>query len=137
MQRSYRKPYFLLYLTHSGYIILLPLHLLTLNSLNISIENSLSILRGILRIQFASDTLKEFESTSNDSRPIRRTSLKRLLSNDDNNNQQSRNQSRNRSRGRKIWKWNLSKTIMILTLLIALPALSWYAAVPLTSMTGE
>lgn len=44
---------------------------------------------------------------------------------------------RGRGGGRVHWKRNLSKTVVVLTFLIAIPALAWYSAVPLTRMTGE
>lgn len=37
------------------------------------------------------------------------------------------------------WEWaiRMAKTVLLLSVLIALPALSWYAAMPLTAVTGE
>lgn len=142
VQLTYRKPYFLLWLTHSGYCLLLPLHLLTLRLLGSSPSEALSILRGVLRIQYGTPpatvdphhrpsytrSLSRSSLPDREERPAvkRRTSLRRLLGD-----------SRERSRGRKYWKWRLGRTVACLTLLITMPALSWYAAVPLTSMTGE
>lgn len=39
--------------------------------------------------------------------------------------------------GQEGWAKEMAKTVGSLTVLIALPGLSWYLAVPLTSMTSE
>ncbi|KAM0745728.1 hypothetical protein T439DRAFT_330372 [Meredithblackwellia eburnea MCA 4105] len=140
--QGYRKPYFLLWMTHSGYALILPFHFLALRLMGVNIPESLSILRGVFRIQFASEStslLPDSASATSLRPPLRRptsrsqiipdrppskrrTSLRRLM-------------SRERSH-RKLWKWRLLGMVVRLTVLIAFPALTWYAAVPLTSMTN-
>lgn len=120
-------------------MLILPLHLLVFRLMGIPIQPALSTLRAVLRHQFAApppihDTLARpsyLRSLSRSSLPPdvipapieRRSSMRRLLGPEE------------RRRGRKEWKWRLAKRVGSLTLLIALPALTWYAAVPLTSMT--
>ncbi|KAL8287320.1 hypothetical protein RQP46_003772 [Phenoliferia psychrophenolica] len=135
-KQGYRKPYFLLWMTHSGYFLILPLHLSALRILSISIPDSFSVLRGVLRIQFAAEPTpverppygrspSSHGNGTGESRPPnpRRASLKRLLGNSE-------------RAQRKLWKWRMGRMVVKLTLLIAFPALTWYAAVPLTSMTN-
>lgn len=158
---GFRKPYLLLYITHTGYSLILPLHLLVLKLMGISIPHSLSTLRGVLRLHFASlavatrsvvqsarspsissssattvDQQQQYfpngisnllSTSSGGTRISRRSSMKSLLAVGE----------RGRLGGKGAWKWNLGSTVICLTLLIAAPALTWYAAVPLTSMTGE
>ncbi|SCV74906.1 BQ2448_7935 [Microbotryum intermedium] len=148
---GYRKPYFLFYLTHSGYLLIAPLHLVSLRLLSIPIEANLRTLVAILEAHFAplepttpttlilpppSHRPSYSRSLSRASLPPsadeapsrpgpgrRRTSMKRLLHS---------SKPRGPSAG---WISRLISTVLLLTFLIAFPALSWYAAVPLTSMT--
>lgn len=151
---GYKKPYFLLYLTHSGYSLLLPLHLLVLRLLGIPIQPALSTLRAALRHQFSAppshipsaSSQNYTQSTTNLSTPPTRPVYSaRSLSRSSlptsqpaiarMNSQRRLLGSEERRRGKKEWKWRLGRTVACLTCLIALPALTWYSAVPLTSMT--
>ena len=162
--QGYKKPYFLLYLTHSGYSLLLPLHLLVLRLLGVPIKPALSTLRAVLRHQFSAppsqfpptSTHSYTQSTTNlsapptrpvySSRSLSRSSLPTFqpaVARTNNsqpavvrmNSQRRLLGSEERRRGKKEWKWRLGRTVACLTVLIALPALTWYSAVPLTSMT--
>ncbi|KDE06412.1 hypothetical protein MVLG_03318 [Microbotryum lychnidis-dioicae p1A1 Lamole] len=148
---GYKKPYFLFYLTHSGYLLIAPLHLVSLRLLSIPIEANLRTLVAILEVHFAPPEPRTpttplplppthrpsySRSLSRASLPPsadeapdrpgpgrRRTSMKRLLHS---------SKPKGSSAG---WIARLISTVLLLTFLIAFPALSWYAAVPLTSMT--
>ncbi|ORY74038.1 hypothetical protein BCR35DRAFT_326000 [Leucosporidium creatinivorum] len=145
--QGYRKPYFLFYLTHSGYLLLAPLHLAALRILSIPIVPSLYTLLSILQVQFAPPRSTSQPSpappshrpsysrslsraslpstpTLREDRPgvRRRTSKRRLL-------------GRGRRDGRWGWAWRMASTVLKLSILIAAPALSWYAAMPLTAVT--
>lgn len=117
---EYRKPYTLLYLTHSGYAIILPIHLFVMKLMGIQIEPALSTLRGILRHQFASEV-----DLPNSTLQPPSSRMRRLID------------TNLRRQGRKEWKFRLGLTVLKLTFLIAIPSLTWYSAVPLTSMTGK
>ncbi|GAA5860960.1 hypothetical protein JCM1840_002019 [Sporobolomyces johnsonii] len=91
----YKKPYFLFYLTHSGYCLLLPCHCI-----------ALGLLRHTLLPSSIDDT---FHSATTPSQPF---SLSLSTP----------------------WIVTLARKVALLTLFISFPALSWYAAVPLTSM---
>ncbi|KAK4049869.1 hypothetical protein OIO90_005258 [Microbotryomycetes sp. JL221] len=145
---GYRKPYFLFYMTHSGYILLAPLHLITLRLLDIPIVKSLYTLKGILELQYAPPPTASARSPrpppmhqhrrtpsgslsraalptiGDETRPTptRRMSLRRLL-------QEKRDQ------GRGLWVNRMTWTVLCLSVLIAIPALSWYVAMPLTAVT--
>ncbi|KAM0786391.1 hypothetical protein ACM66B_001859 [Microbotryomycetes sp. NB124-2] len=145
---GYRKPYFLFYMTHSGYILLAPLHLITLRILKIPILKSLYTLKAILELQYAPPppasarsprpppTMTHRRSHSgglsraslpvvgDEGRPAptRRTSLRRLLHD-------------RREHGRREWISRMAWIVVCLSVLIAIPALSWYAAMPLTAVT--
>lgn len=45
--------------------------------------------------------------------------------------------SRRGQQGKWEWASRMTTTVLALSCLIALPALSWYAAMPLTAVTGE
>ncbi|KAK4046068.1 hypothetical protein OIV83_006373 [Microbotryomycetes sp. JL201] len=144
---GYRKPYFLFYMTHSGYILLAPLHILTLRILNIPITKSLYTLKSILELQYAPPPPASARSprppqmmhrrtpsgslsraslplVGDEGRPAptRRTSLRRLLHD-------------KREHGRREWIGRMAWIVVCLSVLIAIPALSWYAAMPLTAVT--
>ncbi|GAA6039259.1 hypothetical protein JCM8097_003232 [Rhodosporidiobolus ruineniae] len=117
---GYRKPYFLFYLTHSGYLLLAPLHLLALKLLGTPV---LPALRDVLVVLKA-----KFSPPASFSDPPSSPRLRRQQSSDS-----------ARDFGEAAWTapWvvELAKKGAFLTVAIAVPALSWYGAVPLTSMT--
>ncbi|GAA6058802.1 hypothetical protein JCM10212_001918 [Sporobolomyces blumeae] len=117
---NYKKPYFLFFCTHSGYMLLWPCHLFTLRVLGIPVKENLRALVPLLAQHFASTSSVASEHLPVPSSPrgfpfpssthSRRVSLK------------------------SPWVQNLLQKAAILTVFISFPALSWYAAVPLTSM---
>lgn len=141
---GYKKPYFLFYLTHSSYLLLFPLHLVVLAILPAtrsapSVPALLAELAATLEEKFQppsgdSDSGEggraawrvppspkpyqhvEHRSISGFLLAIKRTVLVRV---------------------REPWVDHLAKRVLLLTVLISAPALSWYGAVPLTSMTGQ
>ncbi|GAA5864364.1 hypothetical protein JCM8547_005797 [Rhodosporidiobolus lusitaniae] len=146
----FRKPFFLFYLTHSGYIFLTPLHLLTLKLLGVPLRPALENLREVLADKFSSNPSSASLPTHS------------LLASSSGEEEASvpltsRRRDGSRSAGRlarfegagglrdrleeftETWKegWvrELARKVGILTLFISAPALSWYAAVPFTSMT--
>ena len=97
------------------------------------LQPALSTLRAVLRHQFASPPLSISNSIenlnsdlpSNITTTTKRDNLKKLLIGE------------RRRKGRKEWKIRLGKTVLKLSFLIGIPSLTWYSAVPLTSMTGS
>ncbi|GAA5934953.1 MFS transporter [Sporobolomyces koalae] len=119
---GYKKPYFLFFCTHSGYMLLWPCHLLALRLLKIPVKATLESLVPLLARHFAPSTTTApphahdpsphshqfpFPTSSFDASQV---SLKTR------------------------WVQNLIRKVALLTIFISFPALSWYASVPLTSM---
>ncbi|GJN93501.1 hypothetical protein Rhopal_006558-T1 [Rhodotorula paludigena] len=131
---GYRKPFFLFYLTHSGYLALLPAHVLALKLGGSSLRTAFRGLREILAHHFRAPSLLDHDGLPTSpklsrsdggayrvSAPVRLAQL--VLP---------------RSWAVELeedWVARLARKTLILTVFISAPALSWYAAVPLTSMT--
>lgn len=131
---GYRKPFFLFYLTHSGYLALLPAHVVALKLGGTSLRTAFRGLRDILAHHFRAPSLLDHDGLPTSpklsrsdggayrvSAPVRLAQL--VLP---------------RSWAAELeedWVAHLARKTLILTVFISAPALSWYAAVPLTSMT--
>lgn len=139
---GYRQPFFLFWLTHSGYILLLPLHLLlaSLTPGQPSLSSSLSVLRGVLAAHYAhSRSARDADPSQLDrsltrgalpevggGRPRprgRRMSMRRLLSRTGMKGLEKGEENR--------WMWNLGMVSLRLSVLIAIPSCTWYIATPL------
>ncbi|GAA5832636.1 hypothetical protein JCM3766R1_004274 [Sporobolomyces carnicolor] len=118
---DYKKPYFLFFCTHSGYMLLWPCHLLALKLLKIPVGESLQDLVPLLAEHFAplSKTVDSLPTSSLPLRdfpfPLRERAHVSLVV-------------------KAPWVRNLVRKVALLTIFISFPALSWYASVPLTSM---
>ncbi|GAA5973195.1 hypothetical protein JCM11641_006317 [Rhodosporidiobolus odoratus] len=122
---GYKKPYFLFYMTHSGYILLQPLHLVVLKLMGIPVKPALSSVFTVLQDKYSTTSLP-YAAVSRRHREVSlssaaswtsRTCLRELeeaVSED--------------------WVRELGKKVAVLTVFISAPALSWYGAVPLTAM---
>ncbi|GAA5821776.1 hypothetical protein JCM3770_000139 [Rhodotorula araucariae] len=131
-QLGYKKPFFLFYLTHSGYIFLLPAHVVVLRLTGTPIRSTFADLRDLLAHHFRTPsplddngipTSPKIQARADHSLYRSRSTLASFLP---------------ASLAVMIdeeWVRNLAKKAAILTVFISAPALSWYAAVPLTSMT--
>ncbi|KAI8449624.1 hypothetical protein BY996DRAFT_6418265 [Phakopsora pachyrhizi] len=125
VQRSYEKPYFLLYLTHSGYIVLFPLHLIVLKIAlkTPSIWDLLSQLRLTIVYQLIlEDHLHSVNTQLELGSAERKREFQDLLFSISLNN--------------KIFYFRFLKKCLLLTIFIAVPSICWYSAVPLTDMTS-
>ncbi|BGP19141.1 hypothetical protein JCM10213v2_007228 [Rhodosporidiobolus nylandii] len=128
---GYRKPYFLFWMTHSGYLLLTPLHLLTLAVLRVPLAPLGKELLAVLRAKYSPSITslpawlrqrRREPSCASISSLASLASLDGLRELVDEAKEEP-------------WVRELAKRVAILTVAIAAPALSWYAAVPLTSMT--
>jgi len=140
---DYHHPYFLFYLTHSGYVTLLPLHLVAAAVLpgQAPLQDQLSILRGVLRRHFGEPRPTEdpaalarvasrasLPDVGGQRRPRgRRNSLRRLLSTGAGGLREAATGGKAKNR----WKWNLGVMSVKLSVLIAVPSCTWYMATPL------
>ncbi|KAA1074867.1 hypothetical protein PGT21_023462 [Puccinia graminis f. sp. tritici] len=118
VQRTYQKPYFLLFLTHSGYIAILPLHLLILKILqpNIRFSQRFAQLKRLVLLQYNFQRQHETKRFSN-------SDLQPLLNLPTPPKQDFP------------LAWFIKRSIQ-LTLFLALPAMCWYGAVPFADMTS-
>ena len=128
--------------------MLAPLHLITLRILGIPIVSSLYSLRDILALQFAPPASTSAPETTPVAVPGHRPSYSRSLSRaslppqaDERPGPRRRTSMRRllkKARGqRQAWMRNMARIVLALSTLIAVPALSWYVAMPLTAVTGE
>ncbi|GEM12419.1 hypothetical protein Rt10032_c21g6436 [Rhodotorula toruloides] len=133
---GFKKPYFLFYLTHSSYIFLFPLHLIVLALLRAPVRSNLATLVDVIAFKYSEPGTYTSLRASVPSSPIlrngrtaagRKPSTPGLL--------EEGLLAVTRSVAQKEWVKHLAKKALILTFFISAPALSWYAAVPLTSMT--
>ncbi|GAA5903448.1 uncharacterized protein JCM6883_005006 [Sporobolomyces salmoneus] len=121
---DYKKPYFLFFCTHSGYMLLWPCHLLALRVLKIPVKESLRDLLPLLAQHFAPSSPSSSSTKSSSSLPTSTPSndfpfpLKKTST----------------ISFKTPWVRNLVQKVALLTIFISFPALSWYASVPLTSM---
>ncbi|OAV98955.1 hypothetical protein, variant [Puccinia triticina 1-1 BBBD Race 1] len=125
VQRTYQKPYLLLFLTHSGYIAILPLHLLLLKLLQPSIRLSTRLrqLRRLVVLQY-NHQRRQHESArspASDRQPL-------LLPNIPPRAASLPSQAFPLA-------WFVKRSVQ-LTLFLALPAMCWYGAVPFADMTS-
>lgn len=122
VQRTYQKPYLLLFLTHSGYLVILPFHLLLLKLLQpeITLSQRYQQLKTLILLQF--NHQQQHHVTPQDST----SDLEPLLS-------ASHSPHEQRQECFPVG-WFIKRSIQ-LTLFLALPAMCWYAAVPLADMT--
>jgi hypothetical protein len=143
---GYKKPYFLFYLTHSSYLLLFPLHLAALAALSrsASVPALLASLATTLEQKFQPPSGGGGGSISRKSAATS-SGLAPPSSPKPNQHVEHRSlfgfvdavQKSLLVRVRAPWIDYLAKRVLLLTLLISAPALSWYGAVPLTSMTGK
>ncbi|GAA5972260.1 hypothetical protein JCM8115_006545 [Rhodotorula mucilaginosa] len=141
---GYKKPYFLFYLTHSSYLLLFPLHLAALAALSrsASVPALLASLATTLEQKFQPPSGGGGGSISRKSAATS-SGLAPPSSPKPNQHVEHRSlfgfvdavQKSLLVRVRAPWIDYLAKRVLLLTLLISAPALSWYGAVPLTSMT--
>ncbi|BGP42561.1 hypothetical protein JCM10449v2_006573 [Rhodotorula kratochvilovae] len=131
-QLAYKKPFFLFYLTHSGYIFLLPVHVLVLRLTGTPIRSTFADLRDLLAYHFRTPSPLDEDGipTSPKIQPRGDHSLYRTRSAFTSLLPASLAEAVEQD-----WVQNLAKRALTLTVFISAPALSWYAAVPLTSMT--
>lgn len=100
---GYTKPLFLLYLTHSSFVVLLPVHLaLTHMSSKFSVARIMSMLRRDINKQL------RYYLGKHSAEPISHASLLATL----------------------------SFILVVLTISLTIPSISWFLAVPLTSMAN-
>ncbi|KAG0139722.1 hypothetical protein CROQUDRAFT_666104 [Cronartium quercuum f. sp. fusiforme G11] len=124
IQRTYPKPYLLLYLTHSAYLILLPFHLLTLKLSTDrrcrpgSIRKLLNDLKATFVAQYELERLRCLSRRPSPSTPTSTPQLDLVA----------------HPTSFPLRRFALRS--IQLTLLIALPSLSWYASVSLTDLTS-
>ncbi|BGP10500.1 hypothetical protein OF846_004285 [Rhodotorula toruloides] len=133
---GYKKPYFLFYLTHSSYIFLFPLHLVVLALLRTPIRSSLASLVDILAFKYSAPGAYTSLRASVPSSPVLRngrTAAGRKPSTPGLMNEGLL--AVTKGVAQEEWVTHMTKKALILTFFISAPALSWYAAVPLTSMT--
>ncbi|GAA5892212.1 hypothetical protein JCM6882_003612 [Rhodosporidiobolus microsporus] len=116
---GYQKPYFLFWVTHSGYILLFPLHLVALRFLGVPLAPALSDVLSILASKYAPSSA--LLPTS----PNRRSGFHHA----------SLDGFSVANLKDAPWIRELAKRVAVLTVFISAPALSWYGAVPLTNMT--
>lgn len=148
---GYKKPYFLFYLTHSSYLLLFPLHLAVLAILPASatstrIPTLLAELASTLEEKFqpparsGSSSSSSSKGGSHNAASLRIPSSPKLYQHVEHRSVFGWCQAVKQAllvRVRAPWIDYLAKRVLLLTVLISAPALSWYGAVPLTSMTGE
>ncbi|PRQ75931.1 hypothetical protein AAT19DRAFT_12953 [Rhodotorula toruloides] len=117
---GYKKPYFLFYLTHSSYIFLFPLHLLVdILAFKYSAPRAYTSLRASVP---SSPVLRNGRTAAG-----RKPSTPGLMD--------EGLLAVTKGVAQEEWVKHMAKKALILTFFISAPALSWYAAVPLTSMT--
>ena len=143
---GYKKPYFLFYLTHSSYLLLFPLHLAALAALSrsASVPALLASLATTLEQKFQPPP-SSLGGVASRKSATASSSLAAPSSPKPNQHVEHRSlfgfvdavQKSLLVRVREPWIDYLAKRVLLLTLLISAPALSWYGAVPLTSMTGK
>ncbi|POY76473.1 hypothetical protein BMF94_0674 [Rhodotorula taiwanensis] len=146
---GYKKPYFLFYLTHSSYLLLFPLHLAVLAILPASatstrIPTLLAELASTLEEKFqpparsGSSSSTSSKGGSHNAASLRIPSSPKLYQHVEHRSVFGWCQAVKQAllvRVRAPWIDYLAKRVLLLTVLISAPALSWYGAVPLTSMT--
>ncbi|PLW42350.1 hypothetical protein PCASD_06379 [Puccinia coronata f. sp. avenae] len=124
VQRTYRKPFLLLFLTHSGYICILPLHLLLLRLLypQVSLRQRLTHLRtlAILQSNYQQQQQQSSHVPSLDQQPLLPTTHESAY---------------HYTQQAFPLAWFLWRSVQ-LTLFLALPAMCWYGAVPFADMTS-
>ncbi|EGG12311.1 uncharacterized protein MELLADRAFT_115093 [Melampsora larici-populina 98AG31] len=157
IQNDYQKPYLLLYLTHSSYLFILPLHLLIIrlfkskhqfthpdalstSTIRNSILNDLVQLKSIFVDQYRFEDLNDQINRPVD---LDDGNLDELENDNDNEEIRRINRSKNALNLNPIqsFKSNLPlRRFLIrsiqLTFLIALPSLSWFASVSLIDLTS-
>ncbi|GAA5953185.1 hypothetical protein JCM3765_007435 [Sporobolomyces pararoseus] len=119
---EYKKPYFLFFCTHSGYMLLWPCHLLALRFLKIPVKDSLRRLLPLLAQHFAPSKNDQTHRSLPTSSPSSDFPFP------------SKNYAPSDLSLKTPWVRNLVQKVSLLTIFISFPALSWYASVPLTSM---
>lgn len=144
---GYKKPYFLFYLTHSSYLLLFPLHLAALAlSRSASVPALLASLAATLEEKFQPPPLSRGRGGAGSLRKLSATTSSAAPSSPKPNQHVEHRslfgfvdavQKSLLVRVREPWIDYLARRVLLLTLLISAPALSWYGAVPLTSMTGK
>lgn len=142
---GYKKPYFLFYLTHSSYLLLFPLHLAALAALSrsASVPALLASLATTLEQKFqpppssAGGVSRKSATVSNGLAPPSSPKPNQHVEHRSLFGFVDAVQKSLLVRVRAPWIDYLAKRVLLLTLLISAPALSWYGAVPLTSMTGK
>ncbi|GAA5928446.1 hypothetical protein JCM3775_000613 [Rhodotorula graminis] len=137
-QLGYKKPFFLFYLTHSGYTLLVPAHVLVLRLTGTPIRSTFADLRDLLAYHFR--TPSPHDDPDGAAIPVSpkvpRSRSDRSLYRHTSPNAVTRYlPAALADIAEQDWVQNLAKKAGILTIFISAPALSWYAAVPLTSMT--
>lgn len=142
---GYKKPYFLFYLTHSSYLLLFPLHLAALAlSRSASVPALLASLAATLEEKFQPPPLSRGRGGAGSLRKLSATTSSAAPSSPKPNQHVEHRslfgfvdavQKSLLVRVREPWIDYLARRVLLLTLLISAPALSWYGAVPLTSMT--
>ena len=158
-QLGYKKPFFLFYLTHrsvpsspprqttrsplrpvhSGYTLLVPAHVLVLRLTGTPIRSTFADLRDLLAYHFRTPSPHDdLDGAGIPVSPkVTRSRSDRSLYRHTSPNAVTRYlPAALADVAEQDWVQNLAKKAGILTVFISAPALSWYAAVPLTSMTG-
>ncbi|POW21445.1 hypothetical protein PSHT_02358 [Puccinia striiformis] len=117
VQRTYQKPYFLLFLTHSGYLVILPIHLLTLKILqpNIKLSQRFARLKRLVLLQYNYQRQQDDNSRNPDQLPLLPA-------------------SRPTTQQDFPLAWFIKRSIQF-TFFLAIPSMCWYAAVPFADMT--
>ncbi|GAA6010973.1 hypothetical protein JCM11491_005891 [Sporobolomyces phaffii] len=120
---DYKKPYFLFFCTHSGYMLLWPCHLIALKVAGVPVGESLKALLPLLAQHYASPPPRPSpQHALPTSAPPHDFPFPYAAS------------ARLDVFFNTRWARNFVRKVALLTIFIAAPSLSWYAAVPLTSM---